>query len=189
MDYYTVLSSDLYQLSCIAVSQLAPYGSDELKGSDRFLVSEKLSGDQQQTTKTGYMSKFVTFDGIKEAIVEAIGYDQVSSDVANLSNEYVRKSDFGYKTISVDTEIVPNPYIISSIYFSGGKPISADGYRLVSALADTVICVYFKSLSSHELVADDMQVSALTVRMLSASEISSPFTDYINSIIPDGASH
>jgi len=184
MDYYTVISSDLYQLSCIAVSQLAPYGGDEVKGDDRFLVSEKLSGDQ---TKTGYMSKFVTFDGLKEALVDALGYVRVSSDVANLSNVYMKKEDFGYKTISVDTAVVPTPYIISSMHFNEGKPVSADGYWLVSALEDTVICVYYRSLSTHELTADAVAAGSLAVSRLSAVEISNGFMDYISAIVPQEA--
>jgi hypothetical protein len=80
MDYYTVISSDIYKLSCVAVSQLDEIDSSDLKSEDRLLISRKITSDDPElSTRTGFMSEFVTVDKLREKIANLMDYDVVSS--------------------------------------------------------------------------------------------------------------
>ena len=188
MDYYTVISSDLYSLSCVAVSQLEDMVQDELKPQDIFLVSEKISSDDQMlSTRTGYMSKFVSTQHLKDALARMLDYNRVSSDVLQMSAIYAKKEDLKTGNLSVDN--LPNPYIISSMVFKDGVPSCLYGYRLLDVLKDTIICVDYEKLSVMDLSSQTFVSPTASVSTLNVTNINNDFIQHMEDMVPDGASN
>ena len=185
MDYYTVISSDLYQLSCVAVSQLDQLEKSEIKDDDEFLVSEKTPDEPELSTRTGYMSKFVTFKDVKQKIVQDMDIDDMSAQVQSFSATYVKKDDIGDCTLVLDS--VPSPYIISAMRFENGAPVECSGYSLSDVLSDVLTSVSYTNLSVQDLSVEEFLAEQAEIGSLSVEELNNPFIDRLAEAVPASA--
>jgi hypothetical protein len=108
------------------------------------------------------MSKFCQYGDLVADIVGKVGLENISSKVENLS-DYVRKEEL--PSTSVQASTTP-PYIISSMTFEMGKPVSADAYALSDALKRITPDITLSALYSEKISVLDLSADNLTVRSL-----------------------
>lgn len=112
--------------------------------SDAFAVAQPQGGDWQ---------------------TRKVSYGQIRSDLAQKYNLSGLSGVYGKISSIVNTQMVlsvdtANPYVISSLTFSDGRPVSADGYRLSSILSVEDVSSYAQDEKIHVATMWFAQTSA-----------------------------
>jgi hypothetical protein len=100
-------------------------------------------------------------------------------------SDYAKKKDLKSGNLSIEN--MPNPYIISSMVFDGGTPLSVTGYRLLDVLKDTIICVDYESLSVKNLYTTNASSDNIKAGRISVGTITNDFIQRLRDIVPDEA--
>lgn len=156
----------------VPVSWLQKLNGNELSDESLFLVSQP---DSQ--TETEYMSRYVTYRDLKNAMTTQLDINKINEDMATLCSQMLREDEFLRTKVIVDTV---NPYIVSSLtqgvetLDDGTRRIgilSADGYRLSSAINNYATKVMMKNCAAGEETASMQQT--LNIQVMTDEQLES----------------